>query len=183
MEGYVYFIQVEGENKFKIGMTRGSPYRRMRNMQTGSPINLVMYAYIPTDRPKELERELHQELVNFRERGEWFGLTETQVKETLARHKDARIKPTFIELVWSPGARTFYYEIATGKVFVALETIEKIMGRFYFLAYTTSPITIIDGNPAIDYDVLIEDFPKYAAKLIEDKKRLLAEGAKFSATD
>lgn len=73
--GYVYIIH-GGTGLCKIGMTTGDPYKRIAELQTGSPVELKIIAILATDKPQELEQALHKDFTHRRKQGEWFQLTE-----------------------------------------------------------------------------------------------------------
>ena len=80
MAGRIYYIAAtEGEvPRVKIGFTSGSPYARLRTLQTGSPCPLVLVAV--HDGTLEDEKRLHAEFSESRVHGEWFDMTEELFK-------------------------------------------------------------------------------------------------------
>lgn len=73
--GFVYFIGPEAllcrsDPKVKIGFTTGSPFARLRSLQTGCPEFLDVWAFIAGT--QELEAALHRTFDNLRSHGEWF---------------------------------------------------------------------------------------------------------------
>lgn len=79
MSGFVYFITPEAifhrlqDDEVclvKIGYTGGNPFSRLDSLQTGSPVPLVLHAYI--DGSLELERAFHEAFAQSRMIGEWF---------------------------------------------------------------------------------------------------------------
>lgn len=87
--GYVYFICPEavlhrprGDQGavVKIGYTSSHPKERMRSLQTGSPMPLVLWAY--TDGTEELEAAFHNAFAPVRVHGEWF-LCEGKLRDLL----------------------------------------------------------------------------------------------------
>ncbi|MEG4446986.1 GIY-YIG nuclease family protein [Microcoleus sp. AT9_B4] len=77
--GYVYLVQAVGTDKFKIGRAVDVA-RRIRGLQTGSPLKIryVYHAYF--ENANLCEMELHNKFSNQREIGEWFALTQEEVK-------------------------------------------------------------------------------------------------------
>lgn len=67
---YVYFIQSGPDGPVKIGLSN-KPERRINQLQTGNPDELVMRHVIPGS--LEVEQRLHQRFEPARIRGEWFG--------------------------------------------------------------------------------------------------------------
>lgn len=98
--GYIYLVNAVGTNKFKIGKTTGSVAHRIKDLQIGSPIRLryVYHAYV--DRMNRTERELHYQFACFRSIGEWFSLSDTNVKECITLMRLAQINelsPVFLQ--------------------------------------------------------------------------------------
>lgn len=77
-EGLIYFIgaseQAEAPRWIKVGFTAGDPRARLRAMQTGCPLELVLIASIPG--PMKAETEMHEVFADERVRGEWFRASE-----------------------------------------------------------------------------------------------------------
>jgi hypothetical protein len=100
LPGHIYLVNAVGTNKFKIGKTAGSVAHRIKELQIGSPIRLryVYHAYV--DRMNRTERELHYQFVCFRSIGEWFSLSDTNVKECITLMRLAQIhesSPVFLQ--------------------------------------------------------------------------------------
>jgi Meiotically Up-regulated Gene 113 (MUG113) protein len=57
--GFVYAISYEGSNLIKLGMTAKALWKRVRDLQCGSPLKLKVLAAVKTDTPKFLESLLH----------------------------------------------------------------------------------------------------------------------------
>lgn len=79
MTGYVYFItpeapyhRDESTSLVKIGFTTKNPRNRLAALQCGSPLPLVLWAYIQG--PESLERAFHAAFAELRSHGEWFFL-------------------------------------------------------------------------------------------------------------
>lgn len=67
---YVYFIQSGADGPIKIGLTN-KPTRRVPELQTGNPRELLLRHVIPGD--MAVEKQLHVRFEPARIRGEWFG--------------------------------------------------------------------------------------------------------------
>ena len=73
-EGFIYFIAAGHDPEWvKIGFTAGDPRKRLKALQTGCPLKLVLLGAIPA--PGRAEAELHDVLREERGIGEWFGFT------------------------------------------------------------------------------------------------------------
>lgn len=69
--GFVYAVQaVEGRKLVKFGFTRGDPEKRLRHLQTGSPVELRLLCAVP-GWPAD-ETRLQRGFAEIRVRGEWF---------------------------------------------------------------------------------------------------------------
>ena len=72
--GWVYFIVCADTRRCKIGFTKAHPEKRLANLQTGSPGELVLCVMHPGT--PDTERQLHERFASSRIRGEWFELTD-----------------------------------------------------------------------------------------------------------
>lgn len=70
-EGFVYFIRAGKTASIKIGWAV-NPYKRLDQLQTGSPHTLHLVGYYPASRKGE--SEWHGDWRALRVRGEWFTL-------------------------------------------------------------------------------------------------------------
>ena len=66
----IYFIQDTETLFIKIGFTDSAPEKRLAQLQTGCPGELVLLLVVEGD--QHFEDVLHQRFDRFRERGEWF---------------------------------------------------------------------------------------------------------------
>ena len=80
MIGFVYLINEEGTDNYKIGITRSkNEKRRKKTLQTGNSQKLnTIYAF-KTEYPYRLETMLHTFYANKRGNGEWFQLSDNEV--------------------------------------------------------------------------------------------------------
>lgn len=81
--GYIYLINAVGTEYFKIGSSRCSVINRLLGLQTGCPIKLryVYHTYV-----KDMfftEKELHKIFSLRRTIGEWFRLSQEDVKKCI----------------------------------------------------------------------------------------------------
>ena len=86
---FVYLINIERTDLYKIGITRKTIKERMKSLQTGSPFKLFIIDFYETDMCQKIETILHR---NFKHKkyvsedfenliGEWFQLTFEDVKD------------------------------------------------------------------------------------------------------
>lgn len=70
---FVYLLGDSGQdNIFKIGVTRGSVEKRIKQLQTGNGEEIYLVNYYETDYPFFLERSLHLKFYPKQKRNEWF---------------------------------------------------------------------------------------------------------------
>jgi hypothetical protein len=67
---WTYLIS-DGAGRVKIGKTRGSPIRRLKQLQTGTADQLVLLMAVPRD----CERELHRRWQHLKINREWYRLS------------------------------------------------------------------------------------------------------------
>lgn len=72
-KGYVYFIAEEDNQRIKIGFAM-NPYKRIKQLQTGNSKTLKILKIIPGD--QKVERAYHKHFAMYKQRGEWFQLSE-----------------------------------------------------------------------------------------------------------
>ena len=80
-ECYVYLMKDTANGRYKIGMSKKPEYRE-RTLQSEKPeITLICSKmYSSRDEARKIEKELHQRFKNNRIRGEWFNLSDSEVK-------------------------------------------------------------------------------------------------------
>jgi hypothetical protein len=90
---YIYVIAADSAGPVKLGISF-DPDRRLRELQTASPVTLNIHHREPVNASlvKTLEKILHRDLAHHRRRGEWFGLSvEEAIKQvafTMIRYAD-----------------------------------------------------------------------------------------------
>lgn len=79
--GYVYLIQeVDFSGQYKIGRTI-DPKTRLKHVDIKTPGETKVIALLKTKDAIALERRLHKKYASKRKRGEWFDLTDAQVRQ------------------------------------------------------------------------------------------------------
>lgn len=71
--GFLYIIR-GGKDIYKIGITKSSPAKRLRTLQTGNANKLTLVKVYRRKDYKQLETRLHRTFANRRLSGEWFNL-------------------------------------------------------------------------------------------------------------
>lgn len=80
-KGCVYFFKHIGLNPVKIGYsTNETPLARYNQFKTYAPYGAQLLGFIKSKNPCELESVLHSQLIISRLEGEWFNITEEEVK-------------------------------------------------------------------------------------------------------
>jgi len=83
--GFLYFVEAKENSLFKIGMTRGSPLRRLPTIQTGCPYEIRLHSALYYDDCHEKEREFHRLLAGYRTRGEWYKIDVLILEELITQ--------------------------------------------------------------------------------------------------
>jgi hypothetical protein len=71
--GYVYFIEAVGLSRVKIGYSE-DPESRLKQLLTGSPVTLKIFAKMPGNQP--MEKEIHARFLHLKVENEWFHFTD-----------------------------------------------------------------------------------------------------------
>lgn len=78
--GFVYLIKGD-ENITKIGITLGDPFRRLKELGTGSWLKYKLEYIYPAPWPTMLEKALHRCFSHFRIKNEWFSLSSREIRD------------------------------------------------------------------------------------------------------
>ena len=86
---HIYLINIENTDFYKIGFTKQDPGKRLKALQTGNPIKLILTDYYTTDLATEVETAMHnlfsykkiEEKLDITLLGEWFVLDEDFVND------------------------------------------------------------------------------------------------------
>lgn len=63
---YIYLIQLENTDIYKIGYTKNSPKIRLKSLQTGCPYKLILVGDFLSKWPTKLEGALHRTLKSYK---------------------------------------------------------------------------------------------------------------------
>lgn len=74
--GYLYLIKSQESGTYKIGITKNSPEKRLKTLQTGNSDNLILIDSYYSRNYKKIETQLHRNLKSYKIQGEWFLLNE-----------------------------------------------------------------------------------------------------------
>ena len=79
---FVYLLCDTGQdNTFKIGVTRKTIEKRIKQLQTGNGSEIILSAYYETEYPYYFERMLHQKFNSDKKMGEWFDVKENIIQD------------------------------------------------------------------------------------------------------
>ena len=78
-KGYVYLICDPQQNRYKVGVTKGTIEHRIDELQTGNSTELHITNYHETNYPFRVEKMMHSKLQQYRVHGEWFELPDDVV--------------------------------------------------------------------------------------------------------
>lgn len=77
---YVYLMQMEGMDIYKIGHSK-NPNKRLESVQTGNPFKLTLVDFYETQRASQIEAAMHNRYAaqkisenEYKLMGEWFKL-------------------------------------------------------------------------------------------------------------
>jgi len=81
--GYVYLllqIDFDGNESYKIGITKNDPNKRVKQLQTGNPNKISLHRKYETKNHLKVERWLHRKYqIKTEAKNEWRTLTDEQV--------------------------------------------------------------------------------------------------------
>jgi len=80
----VYLINLENTEHYKIGITSQDPAKRIKQLQTGTGINLILIETFETRFGYKLETLLHKYYEQYCSNSEWFIFKEQEVKKFIA---------------------------------------------------------------------------------------------------
>jgi hypothetical protein len=86
-DGFVYLVKAKATNYYKIGASK-EVYRRLKSLQVGTPLELIICDRIFTMDCKKLEKALHEYYDAYSIRGEWFNFSKNMAKNFLSVAND-----------------------------------------------------------------------------------------------
>ena len=87
---WIYFIQEVESDLFKIGFSN-DPRNRRSTFQVGNPHELVIRFTYQTQRPRDLEDQIHIDLGSSQVRGEWYALPSEPDYQSIIRNAEKRL--------------------------------------------------------------------------------------------
>lgn len=81
--GYVYLfleVNINGDEAYKIGITKNEPTKRIKQLQTGNSSKLSLVKFYTSENYLKVERWLHRKYqIKTQAENEWRSLTDEQV--------------------------------------------------------------------------------------------------------
>lgn len=103
-KGCVYFFKHTGLSPVKIGYTNNvSPINRFNQFKTYAPFGAEIIGFIQTEDAKEIETKLHKKYYTVRLDGEWFEISEKQIKTEIdfyTSKEDIKLRNDF-QIAWA----------------------------------------------------------------------------------
>lgn len=89
--GHVYFIRHKKFSPVKIGHTKDyDVMKRVNSFNTSSPFGIEFLGSIKSYNPELIEKEIHNELKEFRLNGEWFDIDVDYVSIIIGRYPNKK---------------------------------------------------------------------------------------------
>lgn len=103
-KGCVYFFRHVGLEPIKIGYSQNeSPINRFNQFKTYAPFGAEIVGFIQTDEARDIESKLHLKYISKRLDGEWFLISEEEVKNEInfyTSKEDVKQRNDF-QIAWS----------------------------------------------------------------------------------
>ena len=103
-KGCVYFFKHTGLKPIKIGYTNNeSPINRFNQFKTYAPFGAEIIGFIKTTEAKKIETKLHNKYSGLRMDGEWFEMSESQIKTEIdfyTSKEETKLKNDF-QIAWA----------------------------------------------------------------------------------
>ena len=92
----VYLLRYVGDKEVKIGMSKHSnPYQRIKQYSTYSVKDIEVLGVIQCVNSTKLEKIIHNEFKHKNIKGEWFDLTDNDVKFIIDKYSDYEYKKAY----------------------------------------------------------------------------------------
>lgn len=90
--GYVYLINQDDTDIYKIGVSKNEPSLRLKNLQTGNDKQLSIIFYLKSNCYTTLESTLHKTFQYDNIKGEWFKFANKDVIITEMQSVNSRLE-------------------------------------------------------------------------------------------
>ena len=107
---YLICAEFEGRRLYKIGYTRREVSKRIKELKTGNGSDLYLINSFKSKWGTKIESQLHRTFKSKKINGEWFDLTDEEVKSFITKCK---LSHDTLEMITTHN--TYYLE--TGKLF------------------------------------------------------------------
>jgi hypothetical protein len=94
--GTLYLLNSYGSDRYKIGVTRRDVEKRVKELQTGCPDEIILINEYECDNYHKLEGWLHRKHFSKRVEGEWFVLEDGDVMSFI---EDCKVGDATIQLL------------------------------------------------------------------------------------
>lgn len=78
---FIYILNAQGTDLYKIGITTRTTTKRIKNLQTGNPNSIVEVYKHEHERANVIERCLHRHYRHLQSKGEWFLFDQISIEE------------------------------------------------------------------------------------------------------
>lgn len=78
--GTVYLLNAWGTDNYKIGVTKRKIEKRIKQLQTGCPDEIILIKQFDCEHYRKVESFLHRQHASKRIEGEWFVLDDLDIK-------------------------------------------------------------------------------------------------------
>lgn len=92
--GYIYLINAERTNLYKIGLTTRNPYDRLKELNgKQSPHNLKLINYVFVSNVNATEKHLHKQCESWHYHHEWFRFPDSIVQQVIRVMNEMKYTP------------------------------------------------------------------------------------------
>lgn len=97
MKKNIYLARQSNSDMYKIGISKKDPLLRLKELQTGNAIPLELVQQFETKHSFKMETALHSEFQSKRLEGEWFILSESDIKNFLLLCEEKEVTMDFLK--------------------------------------------------------------------------------------
>lgn len=94
----IYLAKQSDSHLYKIGITKNKPKDRIKQLQTGNANPLILIETFVTSHDFKMETALHAHYMLKKKEGEWFDLTDEDVKNFRSLCTDKEATMDFLKL-------------------------------------------------------------------------------------
>ena len=97
MKKNIYLARQSETFLYKIGITKNKPKERLKQLQTGNAAPLILIEVFQTVHSFTMETALHAHFISKKKEGEWFELTDDEVKGFISICKEKEATMDFLK--------------------------------------------------------------------------------------